>query len=274
MLSDKTITTMAEEITGIAGVVGVVLGGSRARGTHRPDSDIDLGIFVRGDVDEQGLDRLASQWAGDDVRFGRPGEWGPWVDGGAWLTVQGMAVDWIRRDLDRVDALWDQALTGRHEFHPQPGHPLGFLDVAYCGELATSRILADPTGALLLRKQKMRNMPRALADALIGRIWEADFTLHAAAKAAPRGDTAYVALSVGRAMLLAAHAIHGRSSTWATNEKGLIAAADGLPFAPRGFAQSVQEVLTWGDATPASLIECVESAATLLAQVRAATETR
>lgn len=30
------------------------------------------------------------------------GEWGPIVDGGAWLTVDGLPVDVVFRDLDRV----------------------------------------------------------------------------------------------------------------------------------------------------------------------------
>ena len=29
------------------------------------------------------------------------GEWGPWVDGGCWLSIAGTAVDWQYRDLDR-----------------------------------------------------------------------------------------------------------------------------------------------------------------------------
>ncbi|HEY8344648.1 MAG TPA: nucleotidyltransferase domain-containing protein [Bacillota bacterium] len=32
-------------LSGASGVVSVVLGGSRARGTNRPDADIDIGIY-------------------------------------------------------------------------------------------------------------------------------------------------------------------------------------------------------------------------------------
>ena len=42
---DRTIQKIVEEINGLPGVVGVVLGGSRAKGNHRPDSDIDIGIY-------------------------------------------------------------------------------------------------------------------------------------------------------------------------------------------------------------------------------------
>jgi hypothetical protein len=38
----------AEQLAAVGGVVAVALGGSRARGTHRPDSGYDLGLYHRG----------------------------------------------------------------------------------------------------------------------------------------------------------------------------------------------------------------------------------
>ena len=54
----------------------LVLGGSRARGTHRPDSDHDIGIYYRGDVDLAGLQALADEVLnrslyGDQHPYGR-----------------------------------------------------------------------------------------------------------------------------------------------------------------------------------------------------------
>ncbi|GHJ43991.1 hypothetical protein Cs7R123_13330 [Catellatospora sp. TT07R-123] len=39
----------------VRGVVAVVLGGSRARGEHRPDSDYDYGLYYRGELDVDAL---------------------------------------------------------------------------------------------------------------------------------------------------------------------------------------------------------------------------
>ncbi|PRH81000.1 hypothetical protein C6N75_01080 [Streptomyces solincola] len=41
------LRTMAARLVTVPGVVGVVLGGSRARGEGRPDSDWDLALFSR-----------------------------------------------------------------------------------------------------------------------------------------------------------------------------------------------------------------------------------
>jgi hypothetical protein len=101
-MDDRTLMVLGERLVSVDGVVAVVLGGSRARGTHRPDSDIDLGLYYRGDLDMLALRALADDVADDPVEVTVPGGWGPWVDGGAWLTIQGQRVDWIYRDLQRV----------------------------------------------------------------------------------------------------------------------------------------------------------------------------
>lgn len=274
MLDDAAMLAMASDLSRIDGVIGVVLGGSRARGAAGPDSDVDLGVYLAPRADEASLAALAAAWA-DASAAQRPqwtptGGWGPWVDGGAWLVVDGTRVDWIRRDLARVDAQWERAQRGEHAFHAQAGHPHGFLDVAYCGELALGRILADPTGILADRQQRMARMPAALGESLAARLWEAGFSLDAAAKAARRGDAAYVALCIAHAVLVAAHAIHGRDLAWSTNEKGLVAAASRLPHAPAGFAATATAALALADASPAALAASIARAGALVAAVESA----
>ena len=65
-----------------------------------------------------------------------PGGWGPWVNGGAWLRIDGVAVDWILRDLDRVERIWADCREGRYEVGVQAGHPFGFWSPCYVGEVA------------------------------------------------------------------------------------------------------------------------------------------
>lgn len=45
MTVDEVLNMISKELESIPGVVGVVLGGSRARGTNHPNSDIDIGIY-------------------------------------------------------------------------------------------------------------------------------------------------------------------------------------------------------------------------------------
>ena len=59
MLDDERIRRMAADLAGVEGVVGVLLGGSRARGTHLPTSDVDLGVYYAAALDVPALAELA-----------------------------------------------------------------------------------------------------------------------------------------------------------------------------------------------------------------------
>jgi len=144
-MDDPSLIALGERLASVGGVVAVVLGGSRARGTHRPDSDTDLGLYYRGDLDLAALRALASATADLPAEVTAPGGWGPWVNGGAWLTIAGARVDWIYRDLDRVRRIWSDCQAGRYEIGAQPGHPLGYYSHSYAGETAQCRVLADPS---------------------------------------------------------------------------------------------------------------------------------
>ncbi|MFD7071812.1 nucleotidyltransferase domain-containing protein [Streptomyces sp. NPDC059913] len=258
------IAAMASGLAAVPGVRAVALGGSRARGAHRPDSDWDLGVYYRGAPDTAALAALASGFQGSPVEVAGPGGWGPWVDGGAWLRVDGVQVDWILRDLDRVEAVWADCREGRYEVGVQPGHPLGFWSPAYPGEVALGRVLADPRGELAPLREETLRYPEPLRAALVAAAWEADFSVAAARKSAPGGDALHVSLCLSRAFGVLAQSLHAHHRVWCLNEKGATAAAAALPDAPARYAERVGAALRGLD--PAA----VELAAELVGEVRAA----
>ncbi|RYJ29529.1 hypothetical protein CU044_1998 [Streptomyces sp. L-9-10] len=290
---NTTIEAMATRLMSVRGVRAVALGGSRARGTHRPDSDWDLGVYYRGEPDVAALAALAAEVTGSPVEVAGPGGWGPWVNGGAWLSVDGVAVDWILRDLDRVERIWAECREGRFEIGTQPGHPLGFWSPAYAGEVALCRVLADAEGELTALRAAARRYPEPLRTALTGAVWEADFSVAAARKAAGSGgtgagagaragdgdgdgdgdahgtgtggagDALYVSLCLSRAFGILVQALLAHHRVWCLNEKGALATAAALPHTPPDFAHRVAAVLRALDA-PA-----VEAAGTLVRDVRA-----
>src|SRR5438034_986834 len=76
------------------------LGCSRARGTHRSDSDWDFGLYYRGRDTIDPDDVRALGYSGTVVA---PGQWAYPMNGGAWLTVGDRKVDLLYRDLDDVE---------------------------------------------------------------------------------------------------------------------------------------------------------------------------
>jgi hypothetical protein len=260
---NATVRAMAERLTALPSLRAVALGGSRARGTERPDSDWDLGLYYRGAPDPAELTALAAEFADEPVEVAGPGGWGPWVDGGAWLTVDGVAVDWILRDLDRVEQVWSQCREGRYEVGIQPGHPLGFWSPAYAGEVALGRVLADPDGELTALKAETGTYPEPLRKALSEASWEAEFSVAAARKSAGSGDTLHVSLCLSRAIGILAQSLHAHHRTWCLNEKGALAAAARLPDTPPGFRARATAALTGLD------LAAVDTAAALVKDVRA-----
>ncbi len=264
MISDAALHDLAHQLVTVPGVVGVMLGGSRARGSHTAESDVDLGIYYRTDLDVEALGRLARAVADDTASVSQRGAWGPWVDGGGWLTIDGTAVDWIYRDLNRVESCWQAAQAGAFDFHFQVGHPLGVPDFAYPGELALGVILADPDEELTAVQRQATHYPASLRRALVDRLWEASFAADIARKAVSRGDTAYVAGCLFRSVLLCAHALHGFSGRWLINEKDAIAAAGRLPAAPADFAARAQDLLGNLGGTAAELDRAIDAAEQLI----------
>ncbi|MFE9887239.1 nucleotidyltransferase domain-containing protein [Streptomyces scopuliridis] len=278
---NATIEAMATRLMSVRGVRAVALGGSRARGTHRPDSDWDLGVYYRGEPDVAALAALAAEMTGSPVEVAGPGGWGPWVNGGAWLSVDGATVDWILRDLDRVERVWAECEEGRFEIGTQPGHPLGFWSPAYAGEVALCRVLADTDGELTALRAAARSYPEALRTALAEAVWEADFSVAAARKAAGRagsgagggnergggtgggGDVLYVSLCLSRAFGILVQALLAHHRLWCLNEKGALATAAALPHTPPDFAHRVTAALQGLDAA------AVEAADVLVRDVRA-----
>jgi hypothetical protein len=197
----------------LPGVVAVVLGGSRARGTDRPDSDWDIGLYYRG-----GFDAGLIAGLGFPGHVAQPGEWGRIVNGGAWLSVDGEAVDVLLRDLDRVEHWWADAKEGRFEIDNVEGHIAGLPTYTPVGEVAVSRLLHGELPSV--------TYPDALR-ATAGRRWRWNgaFSLAYAEKYADRGDVALAAGTMARATAQTAHGVLAERGEWVLNEKGIVDAA-------------------------------------------------
>jgi hypothetical protein len=265
VIDDEELLRLAESLCQVDGMVGVLLGGSRARGEHTAESDFDLGLYYRPPLDVEALQDLAQSAGGPEASVTRPGEWGPWVDGGGWLHIGGTPVDWIYRDLDRVRTSWEDARQGRYDLHFQIGHPFGVPGFMYAGEVALGVVLADPSGEIAALRQAARTYPPRLTRALVAGLWEASFDLDIARKAVGRGDTAYVAGCLFRVVEVCAQALHGQAGVWLINEKGAVASAGRLGVAPTGFSERAQAILAHLGVTPGELSAAISAAEQLLA---------
>ena len=253
---------VAERVGEIGGVEAVALGGSWARGEAHPDSDVDLGIYYHPDrrppvealgelareLDDRHLPNLVTEF----------GEWGPWINGGGWLIVEGTRVDWLYRDLDLVSRKIRECRAGQTSCHYQPGHPHGFHDHIYAGEVYHCQVLHDTRGELASLKVLVADYPPALKSTLAKRyLWEAEFALETCRKPAERGDVFYVAGCLFRCAACLVQALFTLNERYFVNEKGSVRAAASFPLCPLGFEETVSRVLAEPGDTPDRLRESV-----------------
>ncbi|NNN35560.1 nucleotidyltransferase domain-containing protein [Streptomyces sp. S3(2020)] len=207
------LDTTADRLAALPTVHAVALGGSRAQGTNRPDSDWDLAVYYRGPFDP--ADLRALDWEGEvsDV-----GGWGGGVfNGGAWLTVDGRRVDVHYRDLDVVEHELAEAEAGRFRVEPLMFHLAGIPSYLVVAELAINQVLRGELPTPPAYPEKLRLSAR---DRWHG---TARATLaYAKANHAPAARVTEVAGAIATAAVQAGHGVLAARGEWVTNEKRLL----------------------------------------------------
>ena len=169
------------------------------------------------------------------------GGWGPWVNGGGWLTVDGQPVDILYRDMERVERVIADVHEGRFECAYHYGHPHAFVSTIYAGEAATCRALHDPHGFVAGCKGRLTPYPDALPAAATARFLdEARFFLAISHKAAAQGDVAFVTGNLFRAESCLMQVLFALNREWLLNEKGALRLADGFAVKPGGLKARVE----------------------------------
>jgi len=196
----------------LPGVRAVALGGSRATGTHRAGSDWDFAVYYRGDFSPASVRALG--WPGEVSEIGG---WGGGVfNGGAWLDVDGRAVDVHYRDLDDVERRIEEAEQGRFGIERLMFHLAGVPTYIAVAELAVNRVVHGT----LSRPQFPAALRRHAPDVWWG---TARRTLGYARDAhAGRGHLTDCAGAIATAACQAAHAVMAARGQWVTNEKTLL----------------------------------------------------
>ncbi|WP_422657992.1 nucleotidyltransferase domain-containing protein [Paenibacillus sp. EC2-1] len=249
MVADEVVHHIANALNGLPGIVGIVLGGSRARGNHGPNSDIDIGIYYDMSLgfNIEDINRIASK-LDDEQREGLVtsiGGWGPWVNAGGWLVVQGYHVDLILRDINRVSQVVGDCITGEVSTHYHTGHPHGFLNVMYMGEISICKVLSDPKRQIAQLKSKTTPYPEALKNALIGYFgFEAAFSLQHAISNVYKDDSSYVAGCCFRTISCLNQVLFAKNEQYCVNEKKAVALVNDFLIAPKDYKSRIDQVIT------------------------------
>jgi predicted nucleotidyltransferase len=258
---ERLLDRLTKVLAVVPGVRALVLGGSRGRGTATEDSDYDIGLYYEAalPLDVGALRQVVAMLddRGAQAEITTIGGWGPWINGGGWLSIAGSRVDLLYRDLDLVSEVIGECQAGRFTCHYQPGHPHGFITTIYAAEVSCCRPLFDPHGVLQSLKQLTTPYPAKLRSALVARfLWEAQFALDNARHGRGRTDTNYTAGCCFRAVASLCQALAALNGEYLLNEKGAVGFVDRLPTCPSAFASRVAALFgNIGSGAPAAALD-------------------
>ena len=264
----ELVSSLAKRLSGISGIKAVVLGGSHARGRAQAGSDIDLYILYSEAAPFSTLCIRELAEAVNDTPapvvtdfYG----WGPWVNGGAWLTIGGQRVDFLYRSLEHLERAIAEAEAGRYELHYAQQPPFGFFSGAYLGEIAVCIPVFDPEARLEVLKQRVATYPEALRHAVVqDYLWQAELGLTAfapkfAGRSGAYGTAACLARAVNQLLLV----LFALNRKYLMDDKTALAEVAEFERVPRGFGRRVQQTLGHLGGSPEELRAAVESVAQL-----------
>lgn len=244
----SVVTQMIQDLSQLQGVEAIVLGGSYARAAARPDSDVDLGLYYSENSPPsiENIQTLAKKYSvTPDCVVTQFYEWGPWVNGGAWIHTNAGKIDWLYRNIDQMDRVLADAERGLFswDFRQQP--PFGFFSVTYLADLHDNIILYDPKGICKRLKSAVANYPEPLRRAIIQEhLWSVEFSLMNAKKYAAR---ACVYTTVGCMTRMAAEltqVLFALNRIYFVTEKGALKTIDTFAIRPKDYAKRMNAILS------------------------------
>jgi hypothetical protein len=270
-MATDLIAQIGARLSQIKGIAAVALGGSYARGTQRPDSDIDLGLYYREDspFSVEDIKKLANEINDEPhpvvTDFGR---WGPWVNGGAWLTVKGQRVDFLYRNLNQLQRVIQDCRQGKihSDFYQQP--PYGFHSYIYLGELNICKILHDPDSVLAALKQRLFPYPQPLKKAIIDSfLWGCEFDVSIAREFAEHNDIYNAMGCLTRCASHLVQVLYALNERYFTSDKGALQEIASFPSAPSDLGSRLERMLCLPGVGPGGLVEAVRQLDDLVNQL-------
>ncbi len=241
------IDQLVRQLSAISNMEAIVVGGSVARGTARPDSDVDLGLYYFQDrpFAIEVVRRIA-----ESVSVGRAPtvtdfyQWGAWVNGGAWIWTATGKVDFLYRNIDHVRRVISEAHAGKHSLDYEQQPPYGFQSVIYLAETHVCVPLYDPSGIIGELKQSVAEYPPTLKQRIIGdSLWSTQFTLAHADKFASRGDAYNAVGCFTRAAANLTQALYALNEQYFISDKGAMEAIAGFSLHPTDYPARLEAIL-------------------------------
>jgi predicted nucleotidyltransferase len=264
------LSELTEALRSVPNLRAVALGGSHARGTHTPQSDLDIGLYYREtqpfEVAE--IRKIARRFAmkGEPIVTGFY-EWGPFVNGGAWIVNAVCKIDFLYRNLDQLEHAVRDAQAGvlSHSFDQQP--PFGFRSVTSLGEIRVCKPLYDPDDELGPLKKAVTFFPPKLKERIVrDMLWCAEFAFEHAHNYAASGDVPNTVGCMTRIYHYLVQTLFALNEAYFMNDKRVLTEIKGFSLKPDKFGARVSTILAAPGASPAAFAASLDALQSVFAE--------
>jgi hypothetical protein len=243
----KTFDEIVADLKNIDRVVAVVLGGSFATGKATEKSDLDIGIYYHGDLpfSIDSIKAVAEKHAIDHTPTVTDFyQWGPWVNGGAWLQTESGKVDFLYRNLEQVATTIENAQHGKWDNHYEQQPPYGFSSVIYLAEIESCIPAYDAENIVSKLKSAIRNYPPKLKQTIVQEaLWSAEFTIINAEGFAQNEDYYSTFGCITRALKSIVNALFAINEKYPIGDKKAIEILAHSPDVPKDLSSRIDAIL-------------------------------
>jgi predicted nucleotidyltransferase len=243
----KLLDNITEELKLIDGVKAIVLGGSYAIGLATEKSDLDIGIYYseQNPFDIEKIKDVAKRLADNDQpTVSDFYEWGPWVNGGAWINTENGEVDFLYKNIEQIERTIQNAKNGiwENNFEQQP--PYGFSSIIFLSESQNCLPLYDPDQVVKNLKESVKQYPQKLKQSVIQQsFWSAEFTLWQAEKYATQNDTFNAVGCLARAVKCIVTALFAINELYPMGDKRAISILEQAKIRPESMTSKIDKIL-------------------------------
>lgn len=243
----KLLDNITEELKLIDGVKAIVLGGSYAIGSATENSDLDIGIYYSEDnlFDIEKIKKVAKKLAvNEQPTVTGFYEWGPWVNGGAWINTTSGEVDFLYKNIGQIIRTIDNAKNGiwENNFEQQP--PYGFSSIIFLSETQSCLPLYDPDSIIKELKESVKQYPQKLKQSVIQQsLWSAEFTIWQAKKFATKNETYNTVGCLTRATKSIVTALFAINELYPMGDKRAISILEQAKIRPESLTSKIDNIL-------------------------------
>jgi len=246
---DKQILldNITDDLKQIEGVKAIVLGGSYAMNMATESSDLDIGIYYSSNkpfnLDEIKL--IAEKYSNNSqptvTEFY---EWGPWVNGGAWIETANGKVDFLYKNIDQITTTIENAKNGIWENHFEQQPPYGFSSIIFLAESYYSKSLYDPEGIINKLKKDVEKYPEKLKQSVVQQsLWSAEFTIWQTESFASKGDVYNTVGCLTRAVKNIITALFAINEIYPLGDKRAISILEQARTKPDNLTKKINSIL-------------------------------